>query len=415
MKLRPERYMADKKNRIKVNPFVALIVRPALKILFKYKFNFRLNLPDEVRNLKPPYLVLGNHQGFWDPFMAAVYLKPPTFYITSDAVFRSRLFKFLLGFLGAIPKTKSKSDLDALKNIFGMKEQGKNIGIFPEGQRTWDGTTLPLIKSTSKLIRMLKIPVVTVVFKGGFYSQPRWGTSIRTGEVLADYRLLLSGEEAGGMKVSELHSVLTQALTHDEIEYQKQAKIEFTGGRYAENIEQVLFACPECGGFRGFHSSGAEFSCLSCGKSWLIDSFQVIKSEQGADHFDNVRDWDRWQLQKLREMLDGGYESGEVLLEDDDVVFHTGYKSRVPLFLSKGGLRLTSEELILLNKNGDELRRLKLKGISGINVQNREVLDLYSENVLYTVRDPKKRFSSYKWWRAVEYLQREKLKLNMPE
>ena len=84
--------MAKKKGSIRVNPVAEKIVKSGLKIVFKKLFNVKLNMPSEVAALKPPFVLLPNHQGFWDPFLAGVYFKPPVFYITSDAVFRSRLF-----------------------------------------------------------------------------------------------------------------------------------------------------------------------------------------------------------------------------------------------------------------------------------------------------------------------------------
>lgn len=407
--------MAEKRDRINVNPFAELIVKKALKIIFKKLFNVKLNMPDEVRNLKPPFVLLPNHQGFWDPFLAGVYFKPPVYYITSDAVFRSRLFGFLLKFLGAIPKTKSQSDLDALKNIFAIKEQGRCIGIFPEGQRNWDGRTLPLIKSTSKLIRMLKIPVVSAVFKGGYYSQPRWGTSINKGEMVIEYKILFNGDEVGNMKVTEIHNKLTEALTHDEIEYQKSQQIEWTGGKYAENIEQLLFVCPECGEMKGFTSGGDRFSCKACGRKWQITKFQEITVPGGSSLFDNVRDWDAWQLNKLYERIDEIFDSGGTIFDTDSVTLHTGFKSSRPKPLGPGMIKLTSESFILFDKNGNELKNAPISEITGINVQNREVLDLYHDGKLYMIRDNKHHFNAYSWWRAVDYIQREKLKMNLPD
>ncbi|MBI9108506.1 MAG: 1-acyl-sn-glycerol-3-phosphate acyltransferase [Spirochaetales bacterium] len=407
--------MVKKRNGIRVNPLAERIVKSALKVVFKKLFNIKPNMPEEIHNMKPPFVLLPTHQGFWDPFLAGVYFKPPVFYITSDAVFRSPIFGFLLKFLGAIPKTKARSDLDALKNIFEIKDQGKSIGIFPEGQRTWDGKTLPLIQSTSKLIRMLKIPVIAVVFKGGYYSQPRWGTSIRRGELIIDYKVLFTGEEVSKMKASEIHSRITEALSHDEIEYQKQRKIVFTGGRYAENIEQFLFACPSCGELEGFHSNKDRFTCLSCNKGWRINSIQEIEAEDGELHFDNVRDWGNWQLEKLRELIDLYFGTEKVLFEDDGIVFHTGFRSRKLRFLSNGCMRLTPTNITMLNGNGKVLKTIPLRNLSGLNVQNKEVLDFYFENVLYTVRDRNNHFSSFKWLTAVDYLQREKLRMNLPD
>ena len=378
-------------------------------------FRLKPEIPDEIRHMKPPFLLLPNHQGFWDPFIAGIYLDAATYYITSDAVFRSRFFSFVLKFLGAIPKTKAQSDLDALKNIFTLKEQGCAIGIFPEGQRTFDGMTLPLILSTSKLIRMLKIPVITVVFKGGFFSHPRWGTSTRKGEITIEYKQLFTGDEVGSMKVSEIHEKLTKALSHDEIEYQKNKKIVFKSKKPAENIEQLLFACPECSNLVVFKSKGNLFECTECGKKWEIDNLQNISALEGETVFDNVRDWSAWQTERLHSVIDEKFEADEEIFYDSHVVFHTGYKSEQVKLLSYGSMKLTPSDVWLYDRNGDEIACIKLKEITGVNVQNRDVLDFYHENRLYTVRDLNRRFSAYKWWKAMDYLQREKLKMNLPE
>ena len=406
--------MAQKKRISTINPAVASTVKSVLRKIFDRMFNVRLDMPEEIRNLDAPYVLLPNHQGFWDPFLAGSYLKDPVYYITSDAVFRSRLFGFLLKFLGAIPKTKSQSDLDALKNIFDIKDRGCSIGIFPEGQRTWNGCTLPLIKSTSKLVRMLKLPVVTVVFKGGFFSHPRWGTSTRKGELLIEYRLLFKGDEVGRMKISDIHNRLTEALAFDEVEYQKSVRIEWPQDQRAENIEQFLFVCPSCGGFDGFSSKNSEFSCI-CGAGWKIDRFQDISPLTGNEGFDNLRDWDTWQIQKMKERFDAVFGTDEAVFADENLRFHTGFKSETPKLLAGGGLKLSAQTISLFDIRGRLVRKFPIRELTGMNVQNREVLDFYHDGMLYTVRDTGKHFNAYRIWRAVDYLQREKYSMNLPD
>ena len=221
--------MAKKSRKNTMNPWFYNTVKPILRIWLEKQFNLEANIPDEVEKLEPPYLILPTHQGFWDPFMAGIYIKHKIYYIASDAVFRSPFFKILMQLVGAIPKTKAQSDIEALKSIIRVKERGDIIGIFPEGRRTWDGVTLPLVYSTSKLIRLLKVPVVTVVFKGGFFSQPRWGFHIQRGKVFMDYKILFSGSDIKTMKVDEIHRGLANALYFDEIEYQKEEAVEFRG------------------------------------------------------------------------------------------------------------------------------------------------------------------------------------------
>ncbi len=407
--------MGGEKSISSINPAVEKTLRVILRLVFLKLFKVKLDIPEEVYALKPPYILLPNHQGFWDPFLAASYLKYPVYYITSDAVFRSKLFRFLLKFLGAIPKTKSQSDLDALKTIFKIKEEGKCIGIFAEGQRTWNGKTLPIIKSTAKLVRMLGIPVVTVVFKGGFFSHPRWGTSVRKGELLIEYNLLFREGEAGRMKISDIHQRITDALSHDEVEYQKQNRIEFKGDRFAENIEQFLFCCPSCGSFKGFKSQQSQFVCLDCRSFWEIDSFQAINPGQGETYFDNIRDWDNWQLKKLYTRIDESFGTGQIIFYDEEVEILNGYKSRKLKPLFRGKVHLTSAELVIHDGSEENTIIIPVEKISGINVQNHEVLDFYYDNTLYALCRSDNRFNAYRLWRAVKYLQQEKLKMNLPE
>jgi 1-acyl-sn-glycerol-3-phosphate acyltransferase len=402
--------MAKKKKDITVHPVAYRIIVPTLKRWFEKSFNLKAEIPEDIMNLNPPYLLLANHQGFWDPFMAGIYLKHPVFYITSDAIFRSAFFKFILSFLGAIPKTKAQSDIDALKNIIAIKGRGNIIGIFPEGRRTWDGVTLPLVYSTSKLIRMLKVPVITVLFKGGFFSQPRWGFNIQKGEVLMEYKKLFSGEEVASMKVADIHRKLADSLHHDEIEYQKVRRIEYRGVKTAEFIEQFLFACPSCSTIGKLRSGGRKFYCDHCGEGWEINTYQEITGIKGETIYNNTRDWNRWQLKLLESMLDEAKNNGSILMEDKGLLFHTGFKSRRLKLLAKGSMTLTVEKIDMYDTGGQLILSAPLPGLSGLNIQNREVLDFYYEGKLYTVRGIKKRFSAYKWLKALEHIQQERMK-----
>jgi hypothetical protein len=67
-------------------------------------------MPEEVKNLQAPYLILANHVGFWDPFVAGYFLPHFTHFVSSDAVFRNPLLRFFLTRLGTIPKKKNMRD-----------------------------------------------------------------------------------------------------------------------------------------------------------------------------------------------------------------------------------------------------------------------------------------------------------------
>ncbi|MEA1972720.1 MAG: lysophospholipid acyltransferase family protein [Candidatus Cloacimonadota bacterium] len=404
--------MPKKSNKIAINRWFYYTLKPLLRIWLQKKFNLEADIPEEVKNLKPPFLILPNHQGFWDPFMAGIYLKQQIFYIASDAIFRSPFFGLLMRLLGVIPKTKAQSDIDALKNIFMVKERGDVIGIFPEGRRTWDGSTLPLVYSTSKLIRMLKVPVVVVVFKGGFFSQPRWGFHIQKGKVLMDYKILFRDDEVKSMKVDDIHRKLADALSFNEFEYQDKVQIEYKGRKSAEYLEQVLYTCPSCSTIGSLFSRGIKFSCKKCGYELEYNLLRKFESRNNKVFFDNIRDWNLWQQKNLYSVLDDSLIIGKTIIKDENLIFQTGYKSTKLQHLTNGSLSLvrasSADLLIIKNSRGKELKSFPLTELAGTNIQNKERLEFYHKNTLYTIKGKNKRFSAYKWLNVVEYIVRKK-------
>lgn len=404
--------MPKKNNKIAINRWFYYTLKPLLRIWLQKKFNLEAEIPEEVKDLKPPFLVLPNHQGFWDPFMAGIYLKQQIFYIASDAIFRSPFFGLLMRLLGVIPKTKAQSDIDALKNIFMVKDRGDVIGIFPEGRRTWDGNTLPLVYSTSKLIRMLKVPVVVVVFKGGFFSQPRWGFHIQKGKVFMEYKILFRGDEVKSMKVESIHKKLAEALSFNEFEYQDKVSVEYRGRKPAEYLEQVLYTCPSCKTIGTMHSEGKTFSCTKCNYNLEYNPLRKFASRKNEVFFDNIRDWNLWQRGNLYSFLDNSLIDGAEILKDENLIFHTGYKSEKLKYFTHGSLTLVkfsyADLIIIKNSRGEELKSFPLTELVGTNVQNKERLEFYHQNTLYTIKGKVKRFSAYKWLNVVEYLVRDK-------
>ena len=60
----------------------------------------------------------------------------------------------------------------SLRKMAAVLEQGSNIIIFPEGTRTKDGRLGSFKKTFAILSRQFQVPIVPVVFKGGFEAMP---------------------------------------------------------------------------------------------------------------------------------------------------------------------------------------------------------------------------------------------------
>ncbi len=416
--------MAAKRGIRAYSLFIRLL-RLFFGVYLKLRFNMKAENHGLVARLRPPYLVLPNHVGYWDPFMVSIFVPQAIHWVAADANFRSRILRRLLGMVGAIPKAKAVTDFEAIRYILSVRESGGVVGVFAEGQRTWDGITLPLLYSTAKLVRLMKAPVVTPIFLGGYFSHPRWSYKPRRGELTVRFELALTAEEARSFSVDQIYERLTEALAHDDYAYQSSRMIPFQGRRIAEDLEHALFVCPGCRGIGTLGSRDSYYRCRRCGYAveYTETGFFTSKEEPV---FSTIRDWHLWQLRELPnlidELADAYLTDGAPILEDFDVDASRGYRSSRLTRLGRGTLRLLPDRLaFILNAGADagprasgepgasggpgaEPFEIPLSEIRGLNVQLTRHLELYYGGQLYVFFPANRKVSAYKWQKAVEIL-----------
>jgi 1-acyl-sn-glycerol-3-phosphate acyltransferase len=105
--------------------------------------------------------------------------------------------------MGAFPRKKGFTDIKSIKHATRLVKAGFPLVIYPEGGRNRDGETLPAIQSTAKLVKHLKVPLVTVVSKGNYIAWPRWADKRRRSPITVHYsRPMLFGANASEKKSS---------------------------------------------------------------------------------------------------------------------------------------------------------------------------------------------------------------------
>ena len=113
----------------------AYLIRPIVKLLFRYRVKGLENVPRG--NGEGPYVFACNHVSYADPFVLWCVLR--SYFGGSRFLARTTLFKpFVGGFIarvGAIPINPSSADRKALKRAAAALKRGENLLIFPEGTR----------------------------------------------------------------------------------------------------------------------------------------------------------------------------------------------------------------------------------------------------------------------------------------
>jgi 1-acyl-sn-glycerol-3-phosphate acyltransferase len=388
--------------------FIALI-RPLLWMWLQRHYNIELKISKEMAEMEGPYLLIGNHVTFWDPFMIGIPLKPDTRYITSDNVFRTRFFRWVMSQVGAIPKTKAVANADIVRRIVGVIKQKGVIGIFPEAQRTWDGRTINLVPQVPKLVKRLKLPVVAARISGGYLSGPRWGRKDRRGKVLIEYSFAVSPQEAGKLELDEVVARMENAIRFNPDTWQREARIPFKGSRNAEYLERVLFTCPPCGKIGSLESERDILTCTSCGYTVRYLDTGFFEAVDGELHFESVPEWNSWQAESLAQLLDAGSESP--LFTDRGARLWTGYMSKPLQLIERGEAEFRTEAVLFRSASGT-VRRFPMNEIDGANVQNGEKLEFYFNNELFRLDFGNPRTSAYKWLRAILHMQGDSAQLS---
>ncbi len=387
-----------------------------LRILLRPPFAWYYRLEGEnlglLKRIRPPFLVVPNHVMTWDPILVSYFIRQPIHFVTSDANFRNSFFSWWLRKVGAIAKSKLMDDLATLRTVMRLLKEGKVVGVFAEGQRTWDGATLPIIPSTAKLVKMAKVPVIVPVLKGAFLSLPRYAFASRRGKVAVEYRLALTAEEVKRLSVEEIRHQIELTMRHDENEYQERIRVPFTNPRAAETLQLVLFWCPACDSLNQMRGDGRRFTCRSCGYSVRFSAYGWFQRDRSVDHppkpvFRTIGEWERAQRAYLTAHI-GGFArqpGTEPFFVDEPVLHSTGYRMASLNPVGTGGLALHSDGLRFRFSTGSELF-FPLEEIRALNVVYQDQLEFYYRKRLCVFQFPNHDTSGYKYLLCGEMLQR---------
>ncbi|MDC7220128.1 MAG: lysophospholipid acyltransferase family protein [Spirochaetales bacterium] len=379
--------------------FVYNLARLFVLIPFFIIFKVRVSWSKEYRKVRGPYVILGQHQLAWDPVLITLGGRHAGHWVATDAIFRKKGLGWIIRNLCAcIPTTKNMSDMETIKLIRMFSALGGQIGIFPEGQQTWDGRGLPAVPGTAKLLRFLKLPVVFVHSEGAYLAKARWNWGHNRRPIYFRYEVGISAEEIGTMKLSQIEEKLNDFLSYDEYAVQKEKMVPLSGEKRAENMELTLFTCPECLKLGTLSSEGNRLSCDACGFHVDVDRYGFFDWGEGKKHFEYMYHWNDWQQKNLRDMAFEALEQNidDPLLDDDDVWMRTGVRRRPLARVAHGRARFYRDRIVFIPEEGEETT-FNIDTITGLNVFKQHYLEFHYNHKLFRLDFEAKSTSGYKW------------------
>jgi 1-acyl-sn-glycerol-3-phosphate acyltransferase len=130
-----------------------------------------------------PFLLIANHQGLLDPILIQAFCPRPVFTLTKSSQFRGSVFRWLLPRLNAIPVRRYQVDGQVVRVALRVLERGQALGLYPEGERSWDGRVQPFRLGSIRLMLKAGVPVLPARIDGSYDVWPRWSGVPRRAEV----------------------------------------------------------------------------------------------------------------------------------------------------------------------------------------------------------------------------------------
>lgn len=264
-----------------------------------------------MEGLKPPYILLSNHQYFIDFMIGAMGTFPHRVnnVVSIDGYYRR---PWLMELIGCIGTRKYVTDLHLVKSIRKVLQRGDILSMYPEARYSPCGTTSFLPESIGKLIKMNKVPVVVVIHRGNYLYSPFWNfRKKRKSRHYCTMTKVLTPEQIEVMSADEINRVIKGAMQYDEYAYQKEAGIRITEPYRAEGLHKILYQCPHCKTEFKISSKGSVLTCESCGKQWNLEEDGSLKALNGETEFAHVPDWYNWQRQQVQRQIEEGTYSYE--------------------------------------------------------------------------------------------------------
>ena len=273
-----------------------------------------------VKDLKPPYVLLCNHNAFLDfkVATAAIYPQRANYVVAIDG-FIGR--EELLRKVGCICKRKFTNDITLIRQLKQVIRNGDVALIYPEARYSLCGTTAVLPASLGKLCKLLGVPVVTLICHGHHVNSPFWNLHDRgVKPTEAEMRLLFNAEELARAKPDEVNDAILRAFQYDDFAWQKQRGIRTPYEGRAEGLHKVLYQCPACRTEYRMASEGTELFCKACGKRWQMSELGELSAEEGETEFSHIPDWYEWERANVRrEVREGRYSSGPMPVTVDSL------------------------------------------------------------------------------------------------
>ena len=327
------------------------------RIISFFYTTFLLNhhyVKNELKNIKGPAVVLGNHASSCDQFIACRSCRKRITYVISEAMYYTLPAKWFFSSLHLINKQQFFTSLADIRN---MKDVISNKGIlllYPAGVVPSCGKSTKLLSATGKLLKMLEADTYIIREHGMNLSNPKWQDGIRKGNPETEVFRLFMAEDFKKLSPEEVFEKASDALYFNDYEWQETRMVEFKGGNRIAGLENVLHSCPVCSSHFSISNTDNTLKCSSCGFLAKADNYGFLHSDSEGFAFRHPPVWESAIHKNIRENIAG---NPDFTYSSKALITMLDKKLRRFTELGKGSVTVTYNEISIVLDSGESCYR----------------------------------------------------------
>lgn len=378
----------------KPNKFLFFILRIFLAKPMYKKHNVKFDITN-TKDLKPPFVVLCSHPSKFDFVYAAKCIEPYNFYtVTNRYYFYNKYLKYLLQHVGVIPKNLFAPDIQTIKSIMKVIKNDGVVLMMPEGKLSTLGKQESINESLSKLLKNLKVDVMSINIGGAYYTNGKWRKSIAKGEISVKSDILFTKEQIENLSNEEIDESVKKALYYDDSIYlEKHKNITYQNDNLLQNLSSMLYVCPKCHKEFTLETNHNQIKCKCC------DYVSV------SDNRYNLTGNDLLNITSLQKFYDFqlSYTTSLVNQENFKLISNVelrmpSKKNRVLEIVGSGVCQIDKEMFVYKGSMHDTLTEIKIptKTITAIPFEPNDSFEFYRNNTFYSFI-PQNTLEAVKW------------------
>ena len=87
----------------------------------------------------------------------------------------------------AIPTRRYRIEPQAVRVVLRRLSEGEAVGVYPEGERSWNAQLQPFRRGTIRLLLKAGVPVIPCGLAGAYDVMPRWSKTIRRRRIRVEF------------------------------------------------------------------------------------------------------------------------------------------------------------------------------------------------------------------------------------